>query len=362
MAEFSNELLDGKRVQLYTLKTRSHPAYATITNYGARLVSLYIPNKDDRLVNVVMGFDTLQGYLNSSEQYFGATIGRFANRIADGKFSLDGQQYTLAQNNGPNCLHGGLKGFHSVVWDVEQPNEWTLVLTYLSPHMQEGFPGNLKVKVTYSLEEESAGCGLAINYEATTDQNTVLNLTNHAFFNLNGVESGTDVMKHCLEIYADTYLPANENQIPTGELSSVSGSPFDFTCSKAIGASINTENNQQLQFAKGYDHNYILNSITAPSIPCSLGVCHLAANAVGDLSGIQMTIYTQEPGIQLYSGNFLEGKNNLKGGVQDGHRTAFCLETQHFPDSPNQPNFPSTELKPEELFKSCTIHKFSLVN
>jgi aldose 1-epimerase len=299
-----------------------------------------------RLTDVVVGFGSVEAYEKSTEPYFGATIGRYGNRIAKGKFNLDGKTYTLFTNNGANTLHGGKKGFQYVVWDAKQLNEHTLELSYLSKDMEEGFPGNLDVKVTYTLTDDNE---LKIDYLATTDKKTIVNLTNHAFFNLNGEGSGT-ILDHILQVEADNYTPVDTGLIPTGKNMSVEGTPFDFRTPTAIGARINEEN-EQLKNGKGYDHNFVLNAH---------GPLALVASVQGDKSGILMEIYTDEPGLQFYSGNFMESKNTFKNGSNDDFRTALALETQHFPDSPNQPAFPSTELKPGETYKTSTIYKFSV--
>ncbi len=343
--KFQKEI-DGKKTNLYVLKNKNN-VQAAFTNYGGRLVSLLVPDKDGKLVDVVVGFDSVDGFVNSTEPYFGATIGRYGNRIAKGKFSLDGKQYTLALNNGQNTLHGGKKGFQAVVWDAAMPDSQTLVLTYLSKDMEEGYPGNLKVKVTYSLNDDNE---LKMDYEATTDKKTVVNLTNHAFFNLNGEGSG-DILNHELQIYADLYTPVDTTLIPLGKNVTVKGTPFDFTTATAIGKRIE-EANDQLKAGKGYAHNFVLNGTKG------LGMTH-AATVKGDKSGVVMDIYTQEPGLQFYSGNFMQSKNVFKGGAKDDFRTAIALETQHFPDSPNQPAFPSTVLNPGQTYKTTSIYKFS---
>nr|WP_068892228.1 aldose epimerase family protein [Pedobacter panaciterrae] len=343
--KFQKEI-DGKKTNLYVLKNKNN-VQAAFTNYGGRLVSLLVPDKDGKLVDVVVGFDSVDGFVNSTEPYFGATIGRYGNRIAKGKFSLDGKQYTLALNNGQNTLHGGKKGFQAVVWDATMPDAHTLVLTYLSKDMEEGYPGNLNVKVTYSLNDDNE---LKMDYEATTDKKTVVNLTNHAFFNLNGEGSG-EILNHDLQIYADLYTPVDTTLIPLGKNVTVKGTPFDFTTPTTIGKRIE-EANDQLKAGKGYDHNFVLNGTKG------LGMTH-AATVKGDKSGVIMDIYTQEPGLQFYSGNFMQGKNVFKGGAKDDFRTAIALETQHFPDSPNQPAFPSTVLNPGQQYKTTSIYKFS---
>lgn len=335
----------GKEVNLYTLEN-SEGSKALVTNYGGRLVSMLVPDKSGNLVDVVAGFDSVEGYQQSTEPYFGATIGRFGNRIAKGKFSLDGKDYQLFINNPPNTLHGGKVGFQDVVWDAVQIDNSTLELSYLSKDMEEGFPGNLNVKVIYQLNDQNE---LKITYEATTDKNTFVNLTNHAFFNLNGDHSGT-ILNHLVKINADQYTPVDSTLIPTGKIITVKGTPFDFTSSKTIGKDIETQN-EQLKYGNGYDHNFVLNEHT-PTTPVAV--------VLGDKSGIELSIYTDQPGLQFYSGNFMQGKNTMKGGHKDNFRTAFALETQHFPDSPNQPSFPSTLLKPGMVYNSTSTYQFNI--
>lgn len=342
------DTIDGKSTGLYILKNKAG-ACAAITNYGGRLVSLVVPDKDGKPVDVVVGFKNVQDYVSSTEPYFGATIGRVGNRIAKGKFSLDGKTYTLFTNNGPNTLHGGKKGYQDVVWDASQPNDSTLQLKYLSKDGEEGFPGNLNITVLYTLAVNNA---LKIDYNATTDQKTVVNLTNHAFFNLNGEGSGT-INDHVLQINADKYTPVDATLIPTGKLEAVEGTPFDFRQPTAIGKRIDTVSSQQLKNGSGYDHNFVLNE----NDPAAL---HEAAEATGDKSGIVMKVYTTEPGLQFYGGNFMQGKNTFKSGAKDDFRTAFCLETQHFPDAPNQKNFPSIILEPGKEYKTSTVYAFSV--
>jgi aldose 1-epimerase len=339
--------IDGKPTDLYILKNHNGME-AAITNYGGRLVGLWVPDKSGKLTDVVVGFKSVADYENSTEPYFGATIGRYGNRIAKGKFSLDGKQYTLFTNNGANTLHGGKKGYQAIVWDAKQMNDSTLELSYLSKDMEEGFPGNLNIKVTYSLTGDN---GFKCDYEATTDKKTVVNLTNHAFFNLNGEGSGS-ILNHTVEIYADKYTPVDTGLIPTGKLAPVAGTPFDFIKPTTIGARIEA-NDEQLKNGKGYDHNFVLNGTKVN------GMNH-AATVIGDKSGIVMDVYTQEPGLQFYSGNFMQSKNTFSDGSKDDFRTAFAMETQHFPDSPNQPSFPSTVLKAGEVYKTSSVYVFSV--
>ena len=339
------QTIDGKEVHLFTLQNQKG-SRALITNYGGRLVSLLVPDKNGKLTDVVAGFSDVKGFQDSKEPYFGATIGRYGNRIAKGRFTLDGKTYELAQNNGPNTLHGGKKGFQDVVWDAKQVDSNTLELRHLSKHMEENFPGNLQVKVVFKLTDDNA---LQISYEATTDKNTVVNLTNHAFFNLNGEDKGS-ILNHLVQINADDYTPVDSTLIPLGTIDPVKGTPFDFTKPKTIGQDIN-QKNQQLTFGKGYDHNFVLRKH---------GNNDPVAVVVGELSGITMKVYTDQPGLQFYSGNFMKGENKMKGGHPDDFRTAFAMETQHFPDSPNQPQFPSTVLKPGEVYRSASTYQFSV--
>lgn len=338
--------IDGRKTALYTLKN-TNGMTLTITNYGGRFVSLMVPDSSGKMTDVVIAMDGVEAFKDATEPYLGATIGRYGNRIAKGKFKLDGQEYTLALNNGVNTLHGGKKGFQYVVWDAIQPNDSTLELSYTSPDMEEGYPGELKTKVVYSLTGDNA---VKMEYTATTNKPTVVNLTNHAFFNLNGAGSG-DILSHQLQIFADKYIPVDTTLIPTG-IKPVAGTPFDFRNPTAIGARIE-DDNEQLKAGKGYDHCYVLNGTKG-----DYGMTH-AARAKGDKSGIIMDVLTQEPGVQLYTGNFMQSKNTLVGGFKDDFRTAFCLETQHYPDSPNQPSFPSTVLKPGETYHTISYYKFS---
>jgi aldose 1-epimerase len=341
------QTIDGSATDLYILKNRTGMT-AAITNYGGRLVSLFVPDNENKPTDVVVGFDSVQQFVQSTEPYFGATIGRYGNRIAKGKFTLDGKEYKLFANNGPNTLHGGKKGYQDVVWEAKQIGDSSVELRYLSKDNEEGFPGNLDVKVTYMLTGNNE---LKIDYEARTDKKTVLNLTNHAFFNLNGQGSGT-INNHLLTINADAYTPVDSTLIPTGRLEPVAGTPFDFKKPTAIGERLN-QNHIQLKYGRGYDHNFVLNKNS------NEGLQH-AATVAGDRSAIVMDVYTDQPGLQFYGGNFMQGRNLIKGGRKDDFRTAFCLETQHFPDSPNQPAFPSTVLHPGQVYKTTSVYKFSV--
>jgi aldose 1-epimerase len=338
-------IIDGKKVTLYWIENKD--VKAAFTNYGGRLIGLWVKDKNGKPTDVVVGMNSVKGFKNATEPYFGATIGRVGNRVALGKFTLEGKQYQIPLNNGKNALHGGVKGFQDVVWNAEKTNGNTLVFTYASPDGEQGFPGNLNVKVTYSITDNNA---VKMEYEATTDKITVVNLTNHAFFNLNGEGSGT-ILNHELQIYGDKFTPVDEGLIPTGELKLVKNTPFDFTSKHKIGERIET-NDEQLKFGKGYDHNYVLNSTKKD------GFIH-AATISGDVSGITLDIYTEEPGIQFYSGNFMQSKNTFKSGVKDDFRTAFALETQHFPDAPNQPKFPQITLKAGEKYHTVSLYQFS---
>lgn len=344
-AAFSQEV-DGKQVGLYFLRNKNGLEMA-VTNYGAKVVALAVPDKNGAFEDIVLGYDNLEGYLNSPEKYFGAAIGRYGNRIAGGKFTLNGKEYTLATNNGANHLHGGNKGFDAVVWDVTQPGDQRLEFHYLSKDGEEGYPGNLDVKMIYELTDDNE---FRISYEAETDDTTVINLTHHSFFNLHGAGNGT-VNDHVLMINAGRYTPVDSTLIPTGELANVSGTPMDFQQPTEIGSRIDADF-QQLKFGKGYDHNFVLNRGEGSD---SL---MLAATVLEPQSGRYMEVYTTEPGIQFYGGNFLDGSITGKGGKSYDFRTAFCLETQHFPDSPNQENFPSVVLNPGETYTHTCIYKF----
>ena len=339
---------DGKAADLYTLKNKNGME-VSITDYGGIVTSIRVPDHSGKMADVVLGYDTLDGYV-ADKVYFGALVGRYCNRIGHAEFSIDGTKYTLAKNNGDNTLHGGIKGFNKALWDardVSKGNEPALELTYLSKDGEEGFPGNLKVTVVFTLTGKNE---LKIDYSATTDKKTVVNLTNHSYFNLAGQGSG-DILKTVLRIEADKITPVDSGLIPTGELKSVQGTPFDFRKPTAIGERINADDDQ-LKLGKGYDHNFVL----IKNKPNGLT---LAARAEESTSGRVLEVWTTEPGIQLYTGNFLDGSIHGKGGVAYTQRSAFCLETQHFPDSPNHPKFPSTLLAPGQRYHTTTIYKFS---
>ena len=342
-SDFETEI-DGKQVQLYTLKNHSG-MISEITNYGGKVVSLWTSNRKGHYEDIVLGYSNIKDYLKSKEKYFGALIGRYGNRIADGKFVLNDKEYDLAQNNGLNHLHGGNKGLESVVWDAKQVDGQTLELRYISKNMEEGYPGNLNIKVVYKLTNNNE---LKIEYWASTDEPTIINLTHHSFFNLKGAGNGA-INNHLLQINAAYYTPVDNGLIPTGEIASVENSPFDFQKMIEIGQRVDAEN-QQLKYGLGYDHNFVLNQ--------KLEGLNYAAKVVEPVSGRTMEVYTNEPGLQFYGGNFLNGTEIGKNNKAYDYRTAFCLETQHFPDSPNKNNFPTTKLNPGEKYYSICIYKF----
>jgi len=331
---------DGKKVELYTL-TNKHGVQVKISTYGGTVTSWTTPDKNGKMGNILLGFDSLSGYL-AKPPYFGALIGRYGNRIAKGKFKIDTATYTLATNDGPNHLHGGNKGFDKVVWDATVPSDSVAALTlnYTAKDGEEGYPGNLKVTVKYTLTDDDE---LTIEYDAETDKPTVLNLTQHNYYNLTGDHANT-ILNHNLEIAADNYTPVDSTLIPTGEIKAVKGTPFDFTSATKIGARIDSVKG-------GYDHNWVLNK-TDKSLS-------LVATLSEETSGRKMEVYTTEPGLQFYSGNFLDGKIVDNAGKPFNQHTGLCLETQHFPNSPNQPSFPSTLLKPGEKYHTVTKYKVS---
>lgn len=346
-ADFEHRI-EGKNTHLIRL-TNDRGMEVALTDFGARIVGLLVPDNQGRCTDVVLGFTSLQQYRNAEEPYHGATIGRFANRIARGRFTINHEEYTIDPNHGPNALHGGNNGFHNQVWDRRINYLQKADFYYISADGEEGFPGKLAVRVKYRLTDNNE---LIISYRAETTRPTVINLTNHAYFNLNGEGNG-NVLNHSLQINAGRYLPVDARQIPTGTVEPVADTPFDFRQFKSIGQDIGQTHDQLIK-CHGYDHTMVLNTDTfvAPQ--------H-AATAISPTTGIRLDVFTSEPGLQFYTGNFLNGKDTGKRGVPYGKYGAFCLETQHFPDSPNQPEFPATLLLPGHVFQSETTYRFSVV-
>ncbi len=340
---------DFDEIKLYTLSNQSG-AKVKVTNYGAIIVSIIVPDRAGNQADITLGYNRLEDYINAVDKpYFGAIVGRYGNRIAKGQFTLDGETYTLAMNNGPNHLHGGVVGLDKVVWDAKPVlgTGWTGVeLSYLAKDKEEGYPGNLQVKVTYRWSDDNE---LTVDYLATTDKATPINLTQHTYFNLKGEGQG-DILGHELTLYAKAYTPVDETLIPTGEIADVAGSPLDFRIAKPIGRDIAQEH-EQLKFGGGFDHNWVLDNAAGNLVP--------AARVYEPTTGRVLEIETTEPGIQFYCGNFLDGRLTGKSGKPYLLRGGFCLETQHYPDSPNHANFPSTILRPGQQYKSTTVFKFS---
>jgi len=348
-AEDFQKTIDDKQTNLYFLKNGN--IQAAITNYGGRIVGLCTPDKTGKMGDIVLGFSSIDGYLKAKEVFHGALIGRVGNRIAKGKFTLDGQEYTLPCNNGVNHLHGGPGGFHNVIWDVKAATDSSIVLTYLSKDGEMGYPGNLNVEMEYLLNSKNE---VVMSYKATTDKSTPVNLTNHAFWNLAGEGNGT-INDHVLTINADNYTPVDSTLIPLAGNEPVEGTPFDFRAGKAIGTDLEQiETNTQLKYGPGYDHNFALKKPTS-------GEMSWAATVVEPVSGRKMEIFTQEPALQFYGGNFMDGNDTGKSGKTYKYRESIALETQHFPDSPNNTNFPSITLKPGETYQTQSIYKFSVV-
>lgn len=343
-----NKIIDNKLVELFFLKNAKETEIS-ITNYGARIVSINVLNKKGKWVDIVLGKNNINDYLNEQEPYLGAICGRTANRIANANFPLDGKIYHLAINDKPNNLHGGIKGFHAVVWNAHQKNKQTLELTYLSKDGEEGYPGNLKVKVIYELTDTNT---IKIIYEAVTDKTTILNLTNHSYFNLSG-EGNPSIHSHKLYINANTFLPTNNLSIPLGDPENVNNTPFDFRLLHTIGKHIEKKH-IQLIYGNGYDHNFIINRLNKGLV--------YTAKVLSDKTGIVMKVYTTEPGVQFYTGNYLKGNFTGKNGHIYPKRSAFCLETQHYPDSIHFPKYPSTVLSPNEIFQSTTEYQFSVTS
>jgi len=341
-----SKTLGGKAISLYTLRNDSG-SVAQITNYGGKIISLFVADKHGKYDDIVLGYSTIDDYITTPEKYFGALIGRYGNRIKNGKFSLNGQEYNVAKNNGPNHLHGGNTGFDSVVWDVTNVSGDTLDLAYLSPHLEEGYPGNLNVKVRYQLTNKNE---LKVEYWATTDELTLVNLTHHSYFNLNGAGSGT-INDHILQINANSITPVNSSMIPTGKIEPVEGTPFDFRTPYPIGSRLDSPD-EQLSYGSGYDHNFVLNERNA--------LTDFAAKVTAPRSGRTMEVYTNEPGLQFYGSNSLDRSLVGKEGKSYQDQSALCLESQHFPDSPNQPQFPSTSLHPGDEYYSFCSYRFSI--
>ena len=342
-----SKTVDGKEVSLCVLANRGGSELA-LTNYGAIIVSLMVPDKNGTMTDVVTGYNSLEDYFSSEKSYLGAICGRYGNRIAKGRFTLDGVVYDqLAANNGPNHLHGGIKGFNAMVWDMYQKDNQTVELTYISPDGEEGFPGTLKTTLTYRLTDDNE---LVITYHAVTDKPTVLNLTNHSYFNLSGV-GDPSIYDHLVDINADSYLPTDDTSIPYGPPAKVKGTPMDFRTPYAIGDRIG-DSFEQLVFGNGYDHAYIINK--------QPGELAFAVRCFSPKTGIVMEVFTTEPGVQMYTGNWLSGDYPGKNGLCYPQRSAVCFETQHFPDSPNKPDYPTTTLRPGEVFNSQTVYKFSI--
>jgi aldose 1-epimerase len=337
--------IDGNQVKLFYLKSKGGVQMA-VTNYGAKVVALLAPDKEGKLEDVELGYDKISQYVSTKDRYYGGIVGRYGNRIAKGKFKLDGKEYKLAVNNNANHLHGGLKGFNDVVWEAKQPNEHTLEFHYLSKDGEEGYPGNLDVTLTYELTDSNE---FKISYKATTDKPTIVNLTHHSFWNLHGAGNG-DINDHVLMLNADKFTPVDSSLIPFGKLEPVKGTPMDFTTPTPIGERVGADF-EQLKFGKGYDHNWVLNK--------KGNELSLAATVLEPKSGRYMEVWTTEPGVQFYGGNFM-GADTGKGGKAYVHRGALALETQHYPDSPNQPAFPSVVLKPGQTYQQTCVYKFGV--
>lgn len=337
--------LKGKEVYLYTLTNKAGNVIK-LTNYGAKINWIEVPDKNGDKDNITFGYDTFEGTV-AGDKYFGAIVGRYANRIAKGRFTLDGVEYQLPINDGPNSLHGGPDGWHSVVWDGEimKDSKFPAVkFSYISPDMEEGYPGTVSVEVVYTWTDNNE---IVMDYKCTTDKKTIVNVTNHAYFNLHGAGNG-DILDHILTLKASAFTPIDSVMIPTGEIRPVANTPFDFTTPHAIGERIN-EPNEQLILGKGYDHNYILDNVDS-----------VDATVYDPVSGRVLEVITDEPGMQFYSGNFLDGTQIGHGGKPYNYRSGFCLEADHFPDSPNHPDFPSTVLNPGDTLKTQTIYRFSV--
>lgn len=346
-AHFEKMIEDTKPVKLYTLMN-DNGMEVCITNFGARIVSIMVPDKNDKMTDVVLGFDNIEDYINVPSD-FGATIGRYANRIGQGKITIDGQEIQLPQNNYGHCLHGGPTGWQYSVFKVNQPDNKTIKLTVESPDGDNNFPGNVMASVTYTLTDNNA---IDIRYEATTDKKTVINMTNHSYFNLNG-DPSINSMNQILYLASDSITPVDSTFMTNGEMMAVAGTPFDFNTPKAIDQDVNNYDNEQIKFGKGFDHNWVLKT--------KGDINQLAAKLTSPITGITLEVYTDEPGIQLYTGNFLDGTVKGKNGIVYPQRASVCLETQHYPDSPNKAHWPSVVLEPGKTYASHCIFQFGVV-
>lgn len=346
-AKFETTIDGTKAVKLYTLKN-ANGMEVCITNFGGRIVSIMVPDKNGKMQDVALGFDNINDYMTIPND-FGAAIGRYANRIGDGKFTLDGKEYQLPQNNGNHCLHGGPTGWQNQPFETKKVDDRSIVLSILSPDGDNNFPGNVTAQVTYTLTDDNA---IDIKYEATTDQNTVINMTNHSYFNLSG-NPASCAMDHVLYIASESVTPIDSTFLPTGEITSVEGTPFDFRTPKAISKDVTNFDNEQIKFGKGFDHNWVLST--------NGDVKKVAAKLTSPESGITLEVYTDEPGVQLYTGNFLDGTVTGKKGIVYNQRASVCLETQHYPDSPNKAHWPSVVLEPGKTYTSHCIFQFGVV-
>ena len=342
------KVIDGKQTDLFILKNENG-AEAAVTNYGGAILTIMVPDKNGNYANVVQGHDSIDHVVNSPEPFLSTLIGRYGNRIAGGKFELDGKEYSLVINNGPNALHGGPTGYHARIWDAEQTSPQSVKLHYLSVDGEEGFPGNLDITVVYTFTNDNE---FIIDYTATTDKKTVINMTNHSYFNLNG-DPSVSSMNQVLYLAADSITPVDDTFMTSGEMMAVAGTPFDFNTPKAIETDVNNFDNEQIKFGKGFDHNWVLKT--------KGNINQVAAKLTSPTTGITLEVYTDEPGIQLYTGNFLDGTVKGKKGIVYPQRASVCLETQHYPDSPNKPHWPSVILEPGQTYTSHCIFKFGIV-
>lgn len=343
------KVIQGKSVDLFFLRNEDGMEVA-ITNYGGSIVAIMVPDREGNYANVIQGHDNIDDCINSPEPFLSTLVGRYGNRICKGRFTLNGKEYSLAINNGPNHLHGGPTGFHARVWDAEQVNGHTLVLRYVSPYYQEGFPGELTMTVVYSLTEDNELC---LDYHGTTNKKTIVNMTSHGFFSLAGIANPTPTIEDVIcQINADFYIPIDENSIPTGEIRTVKGTPFDFTTPRRVGDRIDDTNDEQIRNGAGYDHCFVLNKREPNELT-------FAAKIVEPKSGRSMEVYTTEPGVQFYSDNWADGYKGQNGATFP-RRSALCFEAQHFPDSPNRAYFPPVVLKPGQVYTQKTIYKFGV--